>query len=92
MQAKRFLFLDQRVHRQIRQLRNWPAAVVESVLELRSPSCGIERASILIGALSCAEIAAAQRALEVVAALNVLPRSHQLIARRALERAARQAA
>ncbi|MHC4136890.1 MAG: hypothetical protein ACYS0K_18180, partial [Planctomycetota bacterium] len=91
-QAKSSFFLDQRIHREIRQIRKWPAAVAEAVLEIRSPSCGVERASILIGTLACAEMAAARRALEAVAEIGVLPRSHLLIARRALERAARQAA
>lgn len=92
MRAKDLLLLDLRIHREIRQLRKWPEAVTEAVRELRSPSCGIERASILIGALACAEIGTARRALETVAEAGILPRNHVLIARRALERAAQRAA
>ena len=81
-------FLDSRIHRLIRQLRRRPAAVAESVRELCSPSCGIERASIVIGALAHARMAAPRQALAAVAESSVLPPSHRWIARRALERAA----
>ena len=76
---------DRRIHRQIRQLERSSVLIVEFMAELHSPSCGMERASIVIGALAGADSHAARRALARIADSNELPHSYRIMAVRAME-------